>query len=138
MNGRTAYTPFHPKWFRRRVSVWWWLKSGSYSFFVLRELTSVFVALAAFLLLGVIVSVADGPQAYEKFLAALGRPAAVTISAISFVFVLFHAVTWFHLAPKAMAVRIGDKAVPDWLVAGLNYAAWAVVTAGVAALLLGG
>ena len=138
MNARTAYTPFHPKWFRRRVSVWWWLKSRSYSFFVLRELTSVFVALAAFLLLGLVGSVAEGPRAYEAFLAGLGRPVVVALSAVTFVFVLFHAITWFHLAPKAMAVRVGGKAVPDWVVACLNYAAWAVVTAGVAALLLGG
>lgn len=138
MTARPAYTPYHPKWFRHRVSVWWWLKRGSYTFFVLRELTSVFVALVAFLLLGLVASVADGPRAYEGFLACLGRPLLLTISAVSFAFVLFHAITWFHLAPKAMAVRVGEKAVPDWVVAGMNYAAWAVVSAGVAALLLGG
>ena len=138
MSARPAYTPYHPKWFRRRVSVWWWLKRGSYTFFVLRELTSVFVALVALLLLGLVASVAEGPRAYGEFLAVLERPVVVTVSALTFVAVLFHAITWFHLAPKAMALRVGGKAVPDWVVAGLNYAAWAVATAGVAALLLGG
>src|SRR3989454_11117143 len=38
------YTPYHPRWYRRRVSVWWWLQNRAYAGFVLRELTSVFVA----------------------------------------------------------------------------------------------
>ncbi|PYQ18385.1 MAG: hypothetical protein DMF81_25070, partial [Acidobacteria bacterium] len=45
------YTPYHPRWYRRRVSVWWWLQSRSYTGFVLRELTSVFVAFFALILL---------------------------------------------------------------------------------------
>lgn len=138
MSAGPAYTPFHPKWYRRRVSVWWWLKSRAYSVFVLRELTSVFVALTAFLLLGLVGSVAKGPRAYEEFLASLGRPAVVAVSAVTFALVLFHAVTWFQLAPKAMALAVGGRPVPDGVVAGLNYAAWAAVTAGVAVLLLGG
>jgi fumarate reductase subunit C len=138
MSARPAYTPYHPKWFRRRVSVWWWLKSGPYVFFVLRELTSVFVALVAFLLLGLVRSVAEGPEAYGRFVAWLGSPFALALGGVAFVFVLFHTITWFNLAPKAMAVRLGGRKVPDWAVAGLNYVAWAVLSGGVAALLLGG
>ena len=26
----TAYTEYHPRWYRRRVSTWWWLARWSY------------------------------------------------------------------------------------------------------------
>ena len=51
MSGPVRYTPYHPKWYRRPVSVWWWLESWPYMRFVLRELTSVPVALVSLLTL---------------------------------------------------------------------------------------
>ena len=51
-------------------------------------------------------------------------------------FVAFHAVTWFNLAPQAMVVRLRGKRVPGVWIAAANYAAWAVVSALVAWLVL--
>ena len=48
----------------------------------------------------------------------------------------FHAVTWFNLAPKAMVVDMGGRRLPAAVVAGANYAAWAVVSAVLAWLVL--
>ena len=42
---------------------------------------------------------------------------------------MFHAVTWFNLAPKAMAIRVGGKRLPDLMIAAPNYVAWVVVSA---------
>jgi fumarate reductase subunit C len=57
---------------------------------------------------------------------------------VAFLFVLFHAITWFNLTPKAMVVRVRGKRVPDWVVVGSNYTAWLVVSAVVAFILLRG
>jgi fumarate reductase subunit C len=138
VSGGAGYTPYHPRWYRRRVSVWWWLQSRSYTGFVLRELTSVFVALFALVLLWQIRALGQGPDAYARMLARLRSPLFVTLDALALVFVLFHSITWFNLAPKAMVVRLKGKRVPDLLVAGANYAAWVVLSAAVAALLLRG
>jgi fumarate reductase subunit C len=132
------YTPFHPRWYRKRVSVWWWLEKRTYAWFVLRELTSVFVALAALLFLWQVRSVTQGPEAYARFLARTGKTPFLVLSAIAFVFVLFHSITWINLAPKAMVMRVRGKRVPDWAVAGSNYLAWVVLSAGVAFFLLRG
>jgi fumarate reductase subunit C len=132
------YTPYHPRWHRRRVSVWWWLQSRSYAGFVLRELTSVFVALFALVMLWQVRSLAAGPEAYARFQARLGTPALVALHAFAFFFLLFHSITWFNLAPKALVLRIKGKRVPDWAVAGANYAAWLVLSVAVAAVLLRG
>ena len=128
--------PYHPKWYRRRVSVWWWLENRSYATFVLRELTSVFVAFFALVLLAGVRAVASGPKGYARFLARLETRPFLVLHVVALAFVLFHSITWFGLAPKAMVVRLGGKRVPDAAIAGANYAAWAVLSAGVAWLLL--
>ena len=138
MSAGARYTPYHPRWYRARVSVWWWLQSRSYTGFVLRELTSVFVAFFAVLLLWQIRALGHGPEAYARVLARLRSPLFVTLNALALAFVLFHSITWFNLAPKAMVVRLKGKRVPDLLVAGANYAAWVVLSAAVAAILLRG
>jgi fumarate reductase subunit C len=130
------YTPFHPRWHRKRVSVWWWLQKGSYTLFVLRELTSVFVALFALVWLWQVRAIRRGPEDYAEFLAWMKTPGLVALSAVSLLFVLYHAITWFNLAPKAMVMRVAGKRVPDWAVAGSNYLAWAVLSAAVAFVLL--
>lgn len=138
MSAGSQYTLYHPKWYRRRVSVWWWLQKGSYATFVLRELTSVFVAFFALVTLWQVRAVVRGPEAYAHVLARLKSPLFLTLHGVAFLFVLFHAVTWFNLAPKAMVLRLGGKRVPDWVVAGLNYVAWLVLSGGVAWVVLRG
>jgi fumarate reductase subunit C len=138
MSSPARYTPYHPKWYRRRVSVWWWLETGSYTSFVLRELTSVFVAIFAVVMLWELRALAQGPAAYAAFLARLTTPLFLVLHALAFLFVLFHSITWFNLAPKAMAVRFRGKRVPDLVVAGLNYGAWLFLSVVVAFILLRG
>jgi fumarate reductase subunit C len=138
MNAPSTYTPYHPRWYRRPVSVWWWLETWSYAGFVIRELTSVFVAFFAILMLWQLRSLARGPEAYAHFLARLGRPGALAVNAVALFFVLFHTITWFNLAPKAMVVRVGGRRVPDAIVAGANYAAWLLLSGAVAFILLRG
>jgi fumarate reductase subunit C len=130
------YTPYHPRWYRRRVSVWWWLQSRSYTGFVLRELTSVAVAYFALVLLWQIRALGQGPEAYARVIARLRSPLFVVLDLLALAFVLFHSITWFNLAPKAMVVRLRGKRLPDVLIAGANYAAWVVLSAAVAAILL--
>ena len=57
---------------------------------------------------------------------------------VAFFFVLFHAMTWFNLAPKAMVLRLGGKRVPDSVISRPNYFAWLVASAVVAWFFLRG
>jgi fumarate reductase subunit C len=132
------YTLYHPRWYRRRVSVWWWLQNRSYTGFVLRELTSVFVAFFAVVSLWQLRALAQGPDAYVQFLARLRTPRFLALDTVAFLFVLFHAITWFNLTPKAMVVRLRGKRVPDWVIVAQNYVAWLVLSGLVAFVLLRG
>jgi fumarate reductase subunit C len=131
------YTLHHPRWYRRPVSVFWWLEKRSYVVFVLRELTSVFVALVSLLTLLQVRAILGGPEAHEQLMRRLASPPVAGLLVLALVALVFHSVTWFNLAPRAMPVRLRGRRVPDVFVAGGNFAAWLVLSAVMAAFLLG-
>src|SRR5262249_55921633 len=122
------YTEYHPRWYRSGVSTWWWLARWPYLRFILREISSVFVAWFVALLLLQIRALSRGPEAYAEFERWLQNPLVLLVNLITLFFVVFHAVTWFNLAPSAMAMRFRGKRVPDIFVVGANFAAWAAVS----------
>jgi len=138
MNEKPAYTEFHPRWLRRRVSTYWWLERLPFVAFITRELSSIFIVWFVLYLLLLVRAVGEGAARYREFLSWSAGPLIVLVNAVSLFFVVFHAVTWFNLAPQAIAMRVRGRRVPALLIAGANYAAWAVATAVVAWLLLGG
>ena len=127
-----------PKMYRTRMSTYWWLGRWPYLKFILRELSSVFVAWFVIMTLLQIDALRRGPADYMGFQEWLRNPVVIALNIISFFFVIFHAVTWFNLAPKAMAIRAGGRRVPAVLIAGPNYIAWVAISAAVAWLLLRG
>ena len=129
MSERTPHTPYHPKWYRHPVSVWWWLESWPYTRFVLRELTSLPVAYFAVVLLWQLRSLSGGPESYARFLECMRSPVLIVISTLALAGVLFHALTWFHLAPKAIVVRLGGRRIPDVLIVLGNYLGWILLSA---------
>src|SRR5271167_3812433 len=134
--GAASYTPFHPRWYRPHVSVYWWLGEWHYLKFILRELSSVFVAVVVIETLMLIRALGNGPEAYAHFLQCMRNPLVLALNTVSFFFVVFHTITWFNLAPSAMPVRLGGKRVPDVLVAAPSYVAWIVISAFVCWMLL--
>src|SRR5215472_1696895 len=60
----TTYTEYPPKGYRVRVSTYWWLGRWAYLKFILREISSVFVAWFIVETLLQISALIDGPAAY--------------------------------------------------------------------------
>jgi fumarate reductase subunit C len=104
--------------------------------FILRELSSIFVAWFVIYLLLLVRAVGRGEGAWLSFLDISAHPVVLTINVIAFFFVMFHALTWFAVAPQAIVAHIGKKRVPPILIAASHYAAWLVVSAAVMWLLL--
>jgi fumarate reductase subunit C len=123
--------------YRPPVSRLWWLHRRSYLLFVLRELSSVFIAWFVIFLLLFVRAVGDDEAAYERFLDWAANPFVVALNVVALSFVLLHAVTWFNLAPHALVIKLRDRRVPPRVIAISQYAAWAVVSAVVAWLLVG-
>ena len=124
--------------YRPRTDLLWWVRRRSYVLFVLRELSSVFVAWFVVYLVLLVAAVHDGPGSYERFLAWSARPWMLALNAVTLAFLVLHSVTWFSLAPKAMAVRVQGRRLPSRMVAAGHFAAWVVVSAVVAWIVLGG
>ena len=133
-----AYAEYHPRWYRKPVSAYWWLARWSSFKFMLREISSVFVAFFVVMTLLQIRALGRGPEAYANFQGGLQSPVLLALHVLSFFFVLFHTITWFNLTPRAMQVRIGGKRIPDFFVAAPNYVAWIVISGVLAWLLLRG
>ena len=138
MSKSPLYTEYHPRWFRSRMSTYWWLKRWSYLAFILRELSSIFIAWFVVYLLLLVRAVTQGDSHYQQFLGWSGSPVVLLINLVSLGFVVFHAVTWFNLAPQAVVVRVRGERVPSSWIIALSYVAWALSSALVAWLLLGG
>ena len=80
----------------------------------------------------------EGPQAYAELQEWLGSPVLVLLNAVSFLFILLHAITWFNLTPRAIVFRIRGKRVAESLIIAPNYVAWLMVSGAVAWMVLGG
>ena len=131
------YTEFHPRWYRPRMPVFWWVGRRSYFIFVLRELSSVFVAWSVVFLLLLVSAVGQGGRQYQQFLRLSSNPWMLALNVITLAFLAFHAITWFNLAPQAMVIRLRGRRVPRSRIAGAHFVGWVVLSALVAWLILG-
>jgi fumarate reductase subunit C len=130
------YTEYHPKWFRRRTSTYWWMRDWRYLKFILRELSCLAVAWFVVEMLMLLSCLSAGEGSYAEFQALMRRPLMIALNAVALALALYHTITWFNLAPRAMPVRFGGKRLPDWMVAAPNYAAWVAVSGVIAWFLL--
>ena len=136
MSHYPRYKKYRPRVYSKRMPIFWWVSKWPHTRFILRELTSVFVAFYAIVLLLHVRSLAAGPEAYANFMAWLQTPLALALHTVALVMVLYHSITWFSLAPKAMVLRVGSKRIPGWAIAGANFAAWGVFSAALAWIIL--
>ena len=121
---KSTYSPYHPRWYRRRIPIFWWLGKFTYTKFIFRELTSLAVLYAALLLLVQVGALHRGPEAYSRFLELLQSPAVLIVNTVAFAALLFHTTTWLGLAPKAMVIQVGNHRLPNRVVLLAHYAAW--------------
>ena len=115
--------------YRPRVSTWWWTKKRTYFLFVMRELSSIFIAWFVLYLLLLVNAVGRGEAAYQRFLDWAAAPWVVALNVVALVFVLLHTVTWFNLTPQAMSVRVMDRTVPSFHIIARQYTGLVVVSA---------
>jgi fumarate reductase subunit C len=115
--------------YQRRIGVFWWVHKRSYLLFVMRELSSLFVAWFVVYLLMFVAAVAGGEQAYEDFLDRASSPVLLVVNAVALVFLVLHTVTWFSLTPQAMVLRVGGRRVPGAVIIAAQYAGLLVVSA---------
>ena len=127
----------HGKPYVREVSRYrWFLRSPRYMRYMAREVTCVFIALHALVLLVALKRLSEGREAWETFLDNLTAPVGVQLQLLILAFAVYHSPSWFNVTPKAMPVQIGENFLPGAVIVGAHYAGW--LAASVAVLFLAG
>ena len=111
--------------YTRPVSGTWWTIMPFYRWYMLRELSSLFITLYALVLLWGLWKLGQGRAPYAAWLDSLAGPAWLAFHALTFLLVVYHAWTWFKIMPKTLP-RI---ALPDRVVVACGVTAVVVVSA---------
>jgi fumarate reductase subunit C len=111
---------------RRRLSPGWWTANRHYAMYMVREWTSLFVALYSLLIIYGLSLWAMGSAA--DFLNFLKNPAVIGFSIIALFFTMYHAVTWFYLLGAVAPVKIGRSTTKPWQALILNLVLLAIIS----------
>jgi fumarate reductase subunit C len=122
-----------PREYRWRMPAGWWTRRRNYFFYMLREFTSLPMALWMLWLLVEIQRAGNGPAGYHPH-SSLGF---VIFSVVVLAFALYHSVTFLSLSGLIIRVKIVDRPVPSRLITLAMFGAWALASIVVAAVLIG-
>jgi fumarate reductase subunit C len=124
------------KVYRPKMPATWWLRSRRYFLFMMRELSSVFIAGFVLTFVYELFLLSKGPQVYSLFQQSLRQPGFLTLYSVGLVFAIYHTVTWFQAASKIQVVRLGSWTMPGWMMTAGAFGAWVAISAAVAAYFL--
>ena len=100
------------KTYTRPVTGTWWTRKPFYRWYMLRELSSLFITLYALVLLWGLWRLGQGRAAYEAWRDSMNGSGWLAFHAITFLLVTYHAWTWFKIMPKTLPrIALPDRAV---------------------------
>jgi fumarate reductase subunit C len=114
--------------YRPKMPTTWWLRKKSYFLFMLRELSSVFIALFLLIYLYQIYQLTQGPEAYVAFTRRLSSLGWIFFNLIALLFALYHSITWFQSSAIVLPLRVGERELPRNLFVALNVVALVVIS----------
>ena len=92
----------------------WWRKNPYFVRYMIREASSVFLAIYTLILLVGLWRLTQGAAAWGAWLGALTSPLSILFHWLALLTVGYHAYTWWKVAPKtAPDVRIGGRPLPE-------------------------
>lgn len=132
----SAVRPDPSKLYHRKMPATWWLTKQSYFLFMLRELSSVFVALFLVVYLCQLYQLSQGADAYSAFTQKLNSPGWILFHLVALLFALYHSFTWFQSSAVVLPLRIGERLISRPIVTALHVVAWVMVSVIVLVLFL--
>ena len=112
----------------REMTYRWIFRHPRYVRYMVREFSCLFIGAWTLMMVWGLKQLAEGRASWETFLEMLRSPWSIAFHALALGFSLYHTVTWFNLTPKALPVQVGESFLPDRVVAGAHYAAWALLS----------
>ncbi|HLZ96229.1 MAG TPA: hypothetical protein VKT20_12950 [Candidatus Dormibacteraeota bacterium] len=118
--------------YRRPMSTTWWARSWHYFWYVVREFTSLPLALWLLWFLVEIQRAQNGPKGYYPH----SSTGFVVFSVIVLLFAVYHSVTFLGLAGVILHFEFLDRPVPSRLIVMSQFAIWLVASAVIAFVLV--
>ena len=112
----------------RPVTSEWIFRHPRYLRYMVREFSCLFIGGWTLLMVWGLKQLSDGPAAWAAFLELLRSPASIAFHVLALAFAVYHSITWFNLTPKALPLQIGDGFMPDAVIAGAHFVAWAALS----------
>jgi fumarate reductase subunit C len=113
--------------------------SGRYFTYTLFGSTGILYLLCGFGALRAVWMLGSGPTAWAAFLREYAQPPLILLHVVCLAAVIFVGVRFFSLFPKAQPAKIGPaKPPPRPILHAMLYAAWVVVSGGLALVMAGG
>ena len=102
----------------------WWRRNPFFLVYMAREVTAVFVAAYALVLLAGVGRLSQGPAAFAQWLDGLASPLAIAFHALLFAVFAYHTWSWFSIMPKTMPpIIVGGRRLPAAAITGVGIAA---------------
>ncbi len=116
----------YPELGRTRLTAGWWKVNRHYTMYMVREWTSLFVALYSLIFIYGLSLWWLGSSA--DFLNFLKNPAVIGFGIVAIVFTMYHAATWFYLLGAVAPVKIGRSTTKPWQALILNLVLLAIIS----------
>lgn len=114
--------------FVREMTSEWIFRHPRYLRYMAREFSCLFIGGYTLLLVAGLKSLSESQAAYEAFIQSLKGPVSIVFHLLALGFAVYHSATWFNLTPKALPLQVGEAFVPDGVISGAHYAAWAALS----------
>ncbi len=115
----------------------WWGSKGIRTY-LLFDATGIIYFLVAFLAIRFVKALGAGPEAWNAAMESLENPIYIAFHILALVSVIFVAVRFFRLFPKAQPPTMGPlKPPPAAVIHGMLYVVWLGITALMTAILAG-
>jgi fumarate reductase subunit C len=102
----------------------WWKRDVYFIRYMAREVTALFVAAYAVVLLVGVLRLSQGQAAYEAWLQALKSTPSLVFHLILLATFVYHTWSWFNIMPKTMPIMfVGGKRVQPGTITGTGLAA---------------
>ena len=112
----------------RAMTFRWIFRHPRYVRYMARELSCLFIGAWTLLMVWGLKQLAEGPAAWAAFLECLKSPASIVFHVLALGFAAYHSITWFNLTPKALPLQLGEEFVPDAVISGAHFGAWAALS----------
>ena len=108
----------------------WWLRNPFYRWYMVRELTCLFITAYAVILMWGLLRLVQGRPEFDAWRESLATPWAIGFHVVALLFVTYHAWTWFKVMPKTLPfISIAGRRLSDRTIIALGMAGAIVASA---------